>query len=265
MYRPLRLVLPLALTGLLLNGCATTDTLFGTRAEADSSPEAPPRHEQERQALFEQPYIDPLTDYLIEHNSDSARQALLKEIRQERDRRCEEVAADFAREPATREALERFDTGYAYSCPQQVSAFEERVKAQPKTQPESPASTIEPETRPIDRISDQALSDCYLLTRIRNFSAAREACRGPAEKGDTRAQANLALVAHAFEDYSTALEWAKKAAPDSGDAAFLLAQMYAHGRGVNQNPDRALHWYTEAARLGHPEAQTELDRYRERP
>ena len=110
----------------------------------------------------------------------------------------------------------------------------------------------------------QALSDCYLLTSIRNYSAAREACRQPAEQGDVKSQANMALIAHTFEDYDSAYEWARKAAPDSGDASYLLGRMYASGRGVEQNSDQAVYWYNKAAGQGHKDARAALDRHRDK-
>jgi TPR repeat protein len=73
----------------------------------------------------------------------------------------------------------------------------------------------------------------------------------------------MAVVAHAFEDYEEALKWAQKAASESDEAAFLLGQMYANGRGVSQNKNQAVYWFKEAARKGHKEAKTVLDQYRE--
>jgi len=225
-------------------------------------------YEEERRALFDQPYIDPLTGYLIEHSDDPERAAVRERVRQERDRRCEDVAAQYTNEPATEDVLERYDAGYAYSCPEQVAAFEERVlqvssQSESESEPKSESAPATADAPTGDGVSEQALSDCYLLTTIRNYSAARKACLEPADSGDIRSQANMALIAHAFEDYPAAREWAEKAAPASGDAAFLLGQMYATGRGVGQDLEQALYWYNEAARMGHKEAQAALDRHLE--
>ncbi len=254
---------------LFFTGCAMTG---GDRLPAASpDPSDPDPYRQERQALFEQPYIDPLTNYLIESQGDPARAAILKKVRQERDRRCETVAGQYADEPTTEAVLEGYNVGYGYSCPEQVALFEKRVNRQ-AAQRET-VQTSEPEAAPErvpapepvmsagdQRVSDEALSDCYLLTTIRNFSAARKACRGSADTGDIRSQANMAAIAYAFEDYTSALEWAEKAASGSGDAAYLLGRMYARGHGVGQNTDKAVYWYKEAARQGHKEAQAALDR-----
>jgi uncharacterized protein len=256
------------LIALFLSGCAIID---GSRVTGVfSDPSNAKRYENERQALFNQPYIDPLTDYLIEYQEDPDRSEVLQQVREERDRRCSAVADEYASEPATESVLEAYNISYGYSCPEQVAEFENRVdrqKAGTKPEPDpQPASVPKPEpepetTDPEDKplVSDQALSDCYLLTTIRNFSAARKACLEPAEKGDLRSQANMALIAHAFEDYTSAFEWAEKAAAGSGDAAFLLGQMYARGEGVSQNMDQAVYWYRQAADQGHKEAQMALD------
>ncbi|MDF0751451.1 hypothetical protein NLU14_14590 [Marinobacter sp. 71-i] len=219
-------------------------------------------YQREQQALFDQPYIDPLTKYLAEHQGDPARESVLQQVRQERDLRCNAVAGQYASEPATEAVLERYDAGYSYSCPEQVAAFEERVNRQ-ASEPEAETAKVDPAND--SGVSDQTLSDCYLLTTIRNYSAARKVCHEPANNGDVRSQANMAMIAHAFEDYTSAREWAEKAAPASGAAAFLLGQMYSTGRGVGQDLDQAVYWYNEAARQGHKEAQAALDRHLEDP
>ncbi len=265
------------LTIMFLSGCAGIDgeRLFKmssqvlTRTEDAvepivSQPEEEP-YQRQRQALFEQPYIDPLTDYLKEHGDDPDRESVLRQVKQERDRRCQVIAEDYAGEPATEQTLARYRAGYNYSCPSEVDAFAERVNQnRQKDQPATIAVTDDNEESPEPETAhEQPLSDCYLLTTIRNYSSAREACREFAENGDPRSQANMAMIAHAFEDYASALEWARTAAPVSGKASYLLGQMYAFGRGVEQNPQQAVYWYDNAANLGHKEARIALDRYRE--
>lgn len=289
MYR----LLSCLITAALLSGCAGIDTerlsetstdLLARTGEVmrsivsptDSPKESQPaksdgnqpetsgadRYRQEQQALFDQRYIDPLTNYLIEHAGDPDRAGVLARVRQERDRRCGVIARQYESEPATARTLARYNAGYAYSCPQQVAAFEARVNAAQAsaaattdTEQSADATAQEP---PL--ISDQALSDCYLLTTIRNYSEARQACRAPAEKGDARAQANMATIAYAFEAYDEALAWGQKAADRSGDAAFVLAQMYETGKGVERDPEQADYWYRAAAEHGHKDARMALER-----
>lgn len=229
----------------------------------DTAPQAQKVFEQEQQALFDQRYIDPLTDYLIEHAGDPDRAVVMARVRQERDRRCTVIAEKYHNEPATAQMLARYNAGYAYSCPQQVAAFEVRVNAARASAATTndtgrEAATTSPAAQPV--ISDRALSDCYLLTTIRNYSEARQACKAPAEQGDTRAQANMAIIAYAFEAYSEALTWGKKAAETSGDAAFVLAQMFEAGKGVERNAEQAGYWYRTAAEHGHEDARMALER-----
>ena len=264
MYRPL-----CCLVVVLLAGCATTD---GERLFQTSSASL----EAERQVLIDQPYIDPLTNYLIEHHGDPTRASTLQQIRQERDLRCEKVARQYADEPATEVVLERYNFNYGYSCPEQVAAFGERVRQRQASEistpePISPPTPISEQITPAEapdvgsdqrQISDQSLSDCYLLTSIRNYSEARKACRKPADQGDLRSQMNMARIAHLFEDYDDAAKWARMAAPESDEASYLLGQMYAAGQGVGEDRDQALYWFNEAAKLGNKDAEAALDQYR---
>lgn len=262
MYRPL-----LCLLTLVFAGCAMIDS-----EPLLQTPEDP--FESERQGLFDQPYIDPLTNYLIEHQGDPERASVLPEIRQERDLRCQTVAEEYKDEPAIRAVLERYNLSYGYSCPEDVAEFAKRVnqqrarqKAMPQpVQPRSEEQAMPAQTADtgIDEpeIPDQALSDCYLLTSIRNYSTARKACREPADQGDLRSQVNMARIAFVLEDYNDALKWARKAAPASGEAALMLGYMYARGKGVSQNMDQAVHWFSESVELGNKDAQAAIDQYR---
>ncbi|MCL7942740.1 tetratricopeptide repeat protein [Marinobacter sp. ATCH36] len=262
---------------MLLSGCAGIDGERLSKASSEvvsrtgnavkaiiTGPDEEP-YERQRQALFDQPYIDPLTDYLKAHGDDTDRETLLRQIADERDRRCQVIAENYAEEPATEEKLIRYRAGYSYSCPAEVKAFSERVERE--QQKEAPSTVVGSDSSKSaeepEKEHEQDASDCYLLTSIRNYSAAREACREFAENGDPRSQANMALIAHAFEDYASAFKWAQKAAPVSGKASYLLGQMYASGRGVGQNPEQAVYWYDKAASLGHEEARMALKRYRE--
>lgn len=261
MYRPF-----LCFVMLLLAGCAITDSEYLLQKSADS-------FDAERQAVLDQPYIDPLTSYLIEHQGDPARASVLQEIRQERDFRCQTVAREYADEPPIRAVLERYNLSYGYSCPEQVAEFEKRIiqqRARQKSVPDpvqppapeqiTPIETVDTSTN-APQIPDQVLSDCYLLTSIRNYSTARKACRGPADQGDLRSQVNMARIAFVMENYNDALKWAQKAAPASGEAALLLGYMYARGKGVGENRDQAVHWFNKSAKLGNKDAQAALDQY----
>lgn len=241
----------------------------------DFSSELPP--------LFEQPYIDPLTRYLNQHQGDESRSDMLAEVRHERDKRCSIIAHRYAAKPISQEALDLYRVGYLFSCPHDVSVYAERLE---KLQVEvsenvdgdaTTASTKDAE--PVASSTDSApsssrdivpgtvaggppsqqLSDCYLLTTIRNFSGASKACLQPAEAGNVQAQTNMAVIAHSLRDYATAHHWALRAAQESGVASYLLGQMYGTGNGVEQNKEEANKWYTKAAEQGHAEAKAALE------
>ncbi|WP_166255811.1 tetratricopeptide repeat protein [Marinobacter salicampi] len=178
-------------------------------------------------------------------------------MRRERDRRCAIVSERFNGRALTSETLASYRAGYAFSCPKEVDRFGQRLADQQSPAMEKAAT--EPPTVVSSRLS-KALNDCYLLTRIRNFSDALQACRGPAEDGDQRAQVNMALISHSLEDYSQAQKWARESAPDSPEAAFLLGRMYLGGQGVERDNESAQRWFAQAAQQGHPEAKAMLQR-----
>lgn len=224
-----------------------------------STPPKPPKRD-ELADLFDQPYIDPLTRYLIKHGDEADRSAQLARVRRERDRRCQAIADNFNEAAKTREALERYQAGYSFSCPDQVADYEQALAVSLARQAD--ARENKPETvsnkQPNSELSEQ-LSDCYLLTTIRNFSDALKVCKAPAEAGDVQAQTNLALISHALADYGRAHHWARLASAHSGEAAFLLARMYTAGQGVEPDPVAAEKWYHRAAGQGHAGAKAVLE------
>ncbi|EMP54544.1 Sel1 domain-containing protein repeat-containing protein [Marinobacter santoriniensis NKSG1] len=240
---------------LLLSGCAaiqppaTPGPSSEPTGRSAGTDETTISLQAERDALFNQPYIDPLTDYLHTHEGDSARAPLITDVRQERTRRCEAVARKYAHKPLTEASLESYRAGYQYSCPQEVHAFAQRVQERrAKAQ----------QNRNDSKLAPSELSNCYLLTSIRNFTEAKEACLEPAAQGDVRAQANLAIISRAFEQYPEAVAWAKKAAPESADACFVLGRLYESGLGVEADTALAAHWYQKAVELGDPDARAAL-------
>lgn len=228
-----------------------------TPAQTDLPDPRPNPKQDELAALFDQPYIDPLTEYLRRHDDDARPASQLERVRRERDRRCRVIAENFEKDPKTRAQLARYRAGYSFSCPDQVASYQEALLAdlekksnEPQDRPDSPDSP--------DPILNNQVSDCYLLTAIRNFSEALRACSGPAEAGDVQAQTNMALIFYALADYRNAYQWASEAAPASGEAAFLLANMYTNGQGVGPDPDQAEKWYHQAAGQGHAGAKAVL-------
>ncbi len=256
----------------LLNRTGEALSKIGQKTPSQTGqPETDEKPQQDELAsLFDQPYIDPLTEYLQRHDGDPEQADQLAQVRRERDRRCRVIAGQYRDEPLTEAALQRYRAGYSFSCPAQVAdyeaALEERqAQAQAASAPEESLSGSTPpsptpteasapaQASPNPEVREQ-LSECYLLTTIRNFREALQACQVPAEAGHVQAQTNMAVISHALADYPRALRWASEAAPESGEAAFLLAEMYSSGRGVEPDPETANKWYHQAAGQGHPGA-----------
>ena len=64
---------------------------------------------------------------------------------------------------------------------------------------------------------------------------------------------------YAYENYSEAVKWYRKAAEQDFVAAqYFLASCYANGKGIPQNYTEAVKWYCKAAEQGYTEAQYQL-------
>lgn len=226
------------------------------RQERSSANPTPKELKREVEQLFAQPYIDPLTRYLRDHAGDTGRVLQLRRVGQERERRCEAIAGRYREGPLNAPTLARYQAGYQFSCPDDVEAYARRLRQQQASQAAVAPESTEP--HPADETLSRQLNDCYLLTTIRNFTAALKACREPAESGDLKAQTNMALISYALQDYANAGYWAREAAPDSGTASYLLGEMYAAGLGVAQSHKEAEAWYSQAVKLGHPGAKAAL-------
>lgn len=246
---------------LALTGCESLQTKEHEKVAAEApAPASVPAREIE--ALFSQPYIDPLTRYLQQHGDDERRAEYLSQVLQERDRRCDMIAQRYATRPLTRQTLEQYRAGYGYSCPAQVAAFARRLAEVAPTAAEAQNTSAVAQTNAGANGDWSAqLNDCYLLTSIRNHGEARQACLEPAERGDARAQYNMALIARALGDYTDALHWAHMAADRSARARYLLGDLYAKGQGVAADDANALRWYREAAEMGDAAAQYQVGRF----
>jgi len=87
-----------------------------------------------------------------------------------------------------------------------------------------------------------ALSEKYLLMA--------------ANKDNTDAQAYIAYLYIAMEDYSKAMVWARKAAQmEHPQACFALGRIYDEGLGVEVDHKEGLKWYEKAANGGDADAQ----------
>lgn len=87
-----------------------------------------------------------------------------------------------------------------------------------------------------------ALSEKYLLMA--------------SDKDNTDAQAFLAYLYIAMEDYSKAMVWARKAAQmEHPQACFALGRIYDEGLGIEIDHKEGLKWYEKAANAGDADAQ----------
>jgi len=252
MYR----LLVIIIGGLLIAGCGslkTSDVLSRTGDALSKIGQKSPTDDgdQEIKPLFDQPYIDPLTEYLQRYAEDPSRSAQLGQVRQERERRCAAVARRYDMDEITEASLVLYRRGYSFSCPQDVAAYEVRLEAMQQASIPAPPPNSESLSR--------QLNNCYLLTQIRNFSGALDTCRGPAEAGAVGAQVRMAQIQNALGNHESAYRWAQQAAPESGEAANLLGEMYAQGLGVAQDKAAAAKWFRTAAGLGHVGAKNTLD------
>ncbi|HEA53738.1 hypothetical protein LCGC14_1033650 [marine sediment metagenome] len=268
MYR----LLVIMMSAVLIAGCGNlkTNDFLSRTGDALSkigqrSPAVDP--DQKIKPLFDQPYIDPLTDYLQRYGDDPARTDQVVQVRQERERRCAAVARRYNSDGITETGLALYRRGYDFSCPQDVAAYKARLEAIPQAPIPPQQPVIEPASDNSEVHDDEAqgvvvsrqLNDCYLLTRIRNFSGALKACRGPAEDGAVGAQASMAQIQSALGNHEAGYRWARQAAPESGQAAYLLGEMYAQGLGVAQDKEAAANWFKTAVRLGYAGAENALD------
>lgn len=238
---------------LFLAGCESLDrkSLMEQPTQKDTS--------SELEALFTQPYIDPLTRYLEANQGNTALNDELRQVRQERDRRCKVIADRFSEQAVTAESVDRFRRGYAYSCPQAVQAYANQLELQDTPAQPAPEQRPEPSrTQPPEQTKPHPQSsECYLLTSIKNYADAIRICDAPARSGDLRAQTNLANIHYELKRYDSALHWAKQAAESSADAAFILARLYELGQGVESDQQEALSWYQYAQQMGHHQAGAE--------
>jgi hypothetical protein len=232
--------------------------------------------DEEVQALFAQPYIDPLTRYIEQHADDDRFAAQLARVAAERSRRCEAIDGTYSGREASRENLNRMRRGYAYSCPDEIQIFTARVERSAGTRDSIPASVDDeiavapaeiapgsitaPASAALDTELEEALSrrqrsDCYLLFTIRNNTQAQKACLPLAISGDAKAQHHMAQLALMRNEGNAAADWAKRSAGQKhAPGQMTLAQLYQDGKGVAKDPIRAHVLMKSAADQGLAEA-----------
>ena len=261
-------------------------------ASLTSDPQEQERH-AEVQALFDQQYIDPLTEYVRQHAGDSDYAPYLDIVRAERSERCSAIARRYAARAANTSTLQRLKRGYNLSCPAVVEAFAERVargQTRAATEPQTAPDTRAPATTQHTASSSES-KDCYLLFSIKNFQQAAAPCRAAAANNDAKAQHHLAVIAQANNNQAQAIEWATQSAEhgdadgqlvlanllrrqgddaqafrwlrtaaDQGqrEAIYLLAEFYRTGTGTATDLSQAQAYLERAANAGNVAAMLEL-------
>ena len=206
-----------------------------------SDPQEQARH-TEVQALFDQQYIDPLTEYLRLHSEDIDYAPYLDLVRAERNERCSAVANRYAGQTASPASLQRLKRGYNLSCSQQPPTSKLPAAAQSNSnQPTRAESTS---------LSGES-KDCYLLFSIKNFQQAAAPCSAAAANDDAKAQHHLAVIAQANNDQAQALQWATRSA-ELGDPNGQL--MLANLLSRKGDDEQAFRWLQASADQGQREA-----------
>ncbi|PKM31568.1 MAG: sel1 repeat family protein [Gammaproteobacteria bacterium HGW-Gammaproteobacteria-11] len=235
------------------------------------------QYQQEVEALFAQPYIDPLTRYLETHSNDRSRATLLETVATERERRCQVIARRYASVTPDQGSLQRLERGYLFSCPEQVKAFADQLeRSQSEAAQEPMTAQQQNAVRPVSTDSSapaslygiapqddsvelavvrRQASNCYLLFTIRNYSQAETACAAPAANGDAKAQQHLARISELAGDEDKAMHWATRSAQQQHpEGMLLLGRYYQDGVGTTPDAARGLELIRQAADKGLAEA-----------
>ena len=104
------------------------------------------------------------------------------------------------------------------------------------------------------------LDDAVIAAQKGDYAVAHQLLRPLAEKGDARAQFNIAyMYANGWgvpRSYVEAVEWYRSAANQGlAIAQHFLGMAYAQGDGVEPGDAEAAKWFKRAAEQGHPPAQ----------
>ncbi len=279
-------VVPIIVVLIHFAGCAELTEFV---EEASPAPSVPAQQngssEQEIRALLKQPYIDPLTNYIHKYHNVSSKAGQVKKAKAERDKRCRKVADKAQKKKKNYNTLANLKKGYNYSCPQVVANFAALVKnkASPQTKPPAQA----PKTEKLVKAKEEGLAkpektektrsdkmnqsqnteitlgttkrktnDCYLLFKIKNYTAATKACVLLAQRGDANAQHHLGAIYKALKQYKEALRWTRLAvAQGLAKAQYILGEMHYHGYGISRDYHKSYKWFRLAAQQGLAEAQ----------
>lgn len=233
----------------------------------------------ELQALFAQPYIDPLTDYLAKNQHDDALRDVLARVKAEREKRCADIALLYQKRAKTAANLAKLRTGYQRSCAHVVEAFAvlvessvpsaspaqattARVTKPPTLVPEAPSpDLVEPsvgsQTYAVYR--QQVLLNCQFKLAAQDMQAVIDSCQRLARQGEALAQSYLGTAYMQQQQVAQAEYWWRKAAEQGlAQAQYHLGVLYAEGRVLKQDWQQSFDWLQRAALQGLSAAQYAL-------
>jgi hypothetical protein len=124
---------------------------------------------------------------------------------------------------------------------------------------------VEREQQRIAREMIQVLN-AYAVYKMGQYEEAFSRYKVLAEAGNQQGMLNVAnMYAKGLgveQNPSLAFAWYQRSA-EAGDAISMLelAQAYRHGQGVEADETRALYWFRQAANAGEPDAQWQLARH----
>lgn len=120
--------------------------------------------------------------------------------------------------------------------------------------------TIAPTLSSLVQASEPEFKDIFDHLDKGKIKQAEEKLRPFAEEGDLASQAFLGqMCLYQLKDYECAFKWLSIATnQDHTEAYFDLGSMYDHGKGTNQNKEKAFNLYLKSAKKGFAYAQTQV-------
>ena len=247
---------------MLLSGCSTfsnvSDAIF-SEDETSKTSTGEWLDSDDLDTLVTQPYIDPLTRYIL-RNKDNEQMARQVEVAYtEQQKRCKEAFERIVSSNPDVKEITRFSLGYKFSCPLQVSELQNQADEEKSMALNTSIINAESIYNDLSERDSQQASECYLLLSIKNYTEAKTACSPLIERGDVLAVEGIAEIAHLEEDYENFILLATPIAMQSASLSFLMGQVYELGQGVPISVESAREWYLVSQQLGHSEAQAALE------
>jgi len=226
--------------------------------------------------LFEQPYIDPLTDYLKKNQNKAELRDTLARIKAEKEKRCADIAVRYQQRDKTQTNLDKLRSAYQYSCPHVVEAFAQLLNTSPQSVlksdkinektfvhsnqvPQIVNSGAMQDSQTYATYRQQVLSSCRLKLAEKAMQAVIDTCQHLAQQGEALAQSYLGTAYLQLQQAPQAEFWWREAAKQGlAHAQYRLGVLYAEGKLVKQDWTQAFKWLQRAAQQGLSAAQYSL-------